>query len=49
MPFSRRLALIVFIVALLLIFGIGFYRAVMHQESRPAPAPSPASSAPARS
>ncbi|HEY9131635.1 MAG TPA: hypothetical protein VIM98_07735 [Dyella sp.] len=49
MPFSRRLALIVFMVALLIIFGIGFYRAVMHREARPPTAPAPADSAPVRS
>lgn len=35
-PRSRRIALIVFIVALLVILAIGFFRAATHQEMRPA-------------
>lgn len=38
MNFSRRIALIAFIIALLIILALGFYRAVMHEEARPATA-----------
>jgi uncharacterized membrane protein YdfJ with MMPL/SSD domain len=44
MKFSRRAALIVFIVALLAILAVGFFRATMHEDLRPEPAP--ATSAP---
>lgn len=41
----RRLAWIVFVIALLLMIAVGFFRASMHDEARPAAAPaSPASS-----
>lgn len=46
MKYSRRIALIAFIAALLVIFAIGFYRASMHQEARPTQEPATASSAP---
>jgi hypothetical protein len=39
-PRSRRVALIAFIVALLVILAIGFFRAATHQEARPASDPS---------
>jgi isopenicillin N synthase-like dioxygenase len=39
MKFSRRAALIVFIVALLAILAAGFFRATMHEDLRPEPAP----------
>jgi hypothetical protein len=39
MKFSRRAALIVFIVALLAILAVGFFRATMHEDLRPEPAP----------
>jgi hypothetical protein len=45
MKFSRRVALIVFIVALLAILAAGFYRAVMHEEARPVTAPAGSASA----
>ncbi len=35
-PRSRRIALIVFIIALLAMLAVGFYRAATHQEARPA-------------
>lgn len=38
-PRSRRIALIAFIVALLIILAIGFFRAATHQEMRPASDP----------
>jgi hypothetical protein len=38
MKFSRRAALIVFIVALLLILAVGSFRAAMHDDVRPEPA-----------
>lgn len=44
MKFSRRAALIVFFVALLLIIAVGFYRAAEHKEPRPETPPAPASS-----
>ncbi|WP_017464091.1 hypothetical protein [Dyella ginsengisoli] len=40
----RRLAWIVFVVALLLIIAVGFFRAAMHDEARPASGPAPAAS-----
>jgi hypothetical protein len=45
MNFSRRIALIAFFVALLVILALGFYRAVMHEEARPATAPAESTSA----
>jgi hypothetical protein len=45
MNFSRRIALIAFIVALLVILALGFYRAVMHEEARPATVPARSTSA----
>jgi hypothetical protein len=45
MKFSRRIALIAFVVALLVMLGIGCYRAVMHEEARPATAPAGSASA----
>jgi hypothetical protein len=45
MKLSRRIALIAFIVALLVILALGFYRAVMHEEARPATAPAGSASA----
>lgn len=33
---SRRIALIAFVIALLVIFGIGLFRAATHTEPRPA-------------
>ncbi|WP_281851352.1 hypothetical protein [Dyella sp. GSA-30] len=45
MNFSRRIALIAFIVALLVILALGFYRAAMHEEARPATAPAGSASA----
>lgn len=38
---SRRAALIVFIVALVLIIGAGFYMSLTHQETRPSGADTP--------
>jgi hypothetical protein len=35
----RRLAWIVFVIALLLMIAVGFFRASMHDETRPAPGP----------
>jgi hypothetical protein len=35
MKLSRRIALIVFIIALLIIIAVGFYRAAMHEDKRP--------------
>ncbi|MEW5833929.1 MAG: hypothetical protein AB1832_02590 [Pseudomonadota bacterium] len=40
----RRLAWIVFVVALLLIIAVGFFRASMHDEARPASGPAPSAS-----
>jgi hypothetical protein len=45
MNFSRRIALIAFIVSLLIILALGFYRAVMHEEARPTTAPAGSTSA----
>jgi hypothetical protein len=44
MNLSRRIALIAFIIALLILLSIGFYRAVMHEEARPETAPAAATS-----
>jgi hypothetical protein len=47
MKWSRRTAWIVFVIALLAIISVGFYRAAIHEEPRPDTAP--ASSNPAGS
>ncbi|MGN6229400.1 MAG: hypothetical protein ACTHNM_18380 [Dyella sp.] len=39
MKWSRRTAWIVFVIALLVIIGVGFYRAAIHEEPRPETAP----------
>jgi hypothetical protein len=44
MNLSRRIALIAFIVALLIVLAVGFYRAVMHEEARPDTAPAASTS-----
>ena len=36
MKHARRIALMAFLIAIAVIIAIGFYRAVAHQESRPA-------------
>ena len=43
MKWSRRTAWIVFVIALAVINGVGFYRAVMHEEPRPETAPASSS------
>lgn len=47
-PRSRRIALIAFIVALLVMLAVGFYLAATHQEARPASAPGTSAARPAR-
>jgi hypothetical protein len=44
MKHSRRIALIAFLIALLIILAVGFYRASMHEEARPEASPTSASS-----
>ncbi|HEU4670215.1 MAG TPA: hypothetical protein VFR91_05885 [Dyella sp.] len=41
---SRRLAWIVFVIVLLLMIAVGFFRASMHDEARPAPGPASSAS-----
>lgn len=41
MKLPRRLAWIVFVVALVLIIVVGFVRASLHDEARPSPGPAP--------
>jgi len=48
MKFSRRLAWIAFVVALLLILIVGFIRATMHDETRPDTGPAPTSTVQSR-
>lgn len=50
MKWSRRTAWIVFVIALLVIIGVGFYRAAIHEEPRleTAPASSNPAGPPAR-
>ena len=45
MNFSRRLALIVLIVAMLVILAVGFIRATVHDEDRPDMGPATSASA----
>lgn len=44
MKLPRRLAWIVFVIALLLMIAVGFFRASMHDEARPASGPAPSAS-----
>lgn len=46
-PMNQRIALIAFIIALLVILGLGCYRAAIHEESSPATGP-PASASTAQ-
>jgi hypothetical protein len=44
MNLSRRIALIAFIIALLIVLLVGFYRAARHEEARPDSAPAASTS-----
>jgi hypothetical protein len=44
MKHARRIALSVFLIALVCIIAVGFYRAATHQEARPAENQAPAGS-----
>jgi hypothetical protein len=46
MKWSRRIAWVAFVIALLVILAVGFYRASMHEEPRPVTTPPSSASAP---